>query len=95
MEPSEYKDEQLVNTAGTGAAVAWVPIEMMRRLKNSIAGLNNSITTFNETTTEKQNVMIELAQESGKQTRVMIRLTWVIAILTFILAIDFVMKLLK
>ena len=91
MEYKDYLDEQLVNSAGAGQGI---PLEMMRRLKNSIENLDKSVKNFNETTNKQQNVMIELIQEGGTQTEQMLKmtrritcLTWVIAILTFLMLI--------
>ena len=88
MEYTNYSDEQLVANAGAGQGAS---LEMMRRLKDSIGKLNASVNTFNDSTTKQQNIMIELAQESGKQaeqmlrmTRRITRLTWAIALLTTI-----------
>jgi hypothetical protein len=97
MEHKDYPDQQLVAGAGNGAAVQWIPIEMMRRLKSSIEGLDDNVDRFNKTIIKQQSVMIELSQESGKQTKAMLRLTrwitgltWAIAILTLVMVIGFV-----
>src|SRR5262249_18476397 len=84
-------DAQLMGNAGAGQGTT---LEIIRRLKDSIEKLDNSVNTFNNTSSKQQNVLIELAQESGKQTEQMLKLnrrivwlTWVIAILTTIILI--------
>src|SRR5262249_46830347 len=102
MEPKDYSDKQLVDSAGSGAAVQWVPIEMMRRLKDSIEELDDSVNKFNNTTTKQQEAMIELAKGTGKQAEQMLKithrvtaLTWIIVFLTIAMLIVGIAQLFK
>jgi hypothetical protein len=96
MNYRNYSDEQLVDNATPGQGHS---LEMMRRLKNSLEKLDNSINDFNKASSKQQSVMIDLAKESGGQAEKMLNmtrritgLTWAIAILTAILVIDILVK---
>jgi len=82
-------DEQLIGGAGAGQGST---LEMMRRLKDSIEKLDISVNTFNKATSEQQNLMIGLAQQSGKQADRIYWLTWVIAILTVAMVVKMFWK---